>query len=150
MRQEGVMDKEAFVPILLGACLIFGGTKFVWSQPAVDVGKAQYITSCAPCHGIAGKADGPVAESLSTPPTDLTALSKENNGVFPISRVFYSIHGAMQTSAHGSREMPVWGNVFSRELEYPGGTLSDVEVKSITDRRILALIEYISTMQVNK
>ena len=139
--------KVQWSQVLVCAFLIFGDTKLVWSQSAVDVGKKEYITSCAPCHGITGKGDGLIAKSFHSPPTDLTKLSDGNNGALPILRIYYTIHGATQTDAHGSREMPVWGNVFSRQLKYPGSTLSDTEIKSMVDERILALIEYISTLQ---
>ena len=58
----------------------------------------------------------PVVKSLPKPPGELTTLSKNTNGVFPISRVYDVIDGRMQVVIHGTREMPVWGDVFRREL----------------------------------
>jgi mono/diheme cytochrome c family protein len=82
----------------------------------MDLGKNEYLRSCASCHGETGKGDGPAAKSLPKPPGDLTKLAKNNNGVFPISRVYDVIDGRMQVIMHGTREMPVWGDVFRREL----------------------------------
>jgi mono/diheme cytochrome c family protein len=68
---------------------------------------------CATCHGADGKGRGPVAGALKHPPSDLTLISRRNGGRFPRDRVKAIIAGQEQsTSAHGSREMPVWGPVF--------------------------------------
>jgi hypothetical protein len=39
-------------------------------------------------------------------------LSKKNNGEFPIFRVTNIIQGDTVVTAHGSSEMPMWGDVF--------------------------------------
>jgi len=49
-------------------------------------GKQMYIDYCAPCHGIAGKGDGPAAPALKTPPTNLSLLAKNNGGQYPADR----------------------------------------------------------------
>ena len=51
----------------------------------VDVGKAEFQSSCASCHGADGKGNGPLREQLKVPPSDLTVLARNNNGVFPTS-----------------------------------------------------------------
>ena len=57
--------------------------------------------------------DGPAAHALKHPPPDLTLISRRNGGRFPHDRVKAIIAGEEQSiSAHGSREMPVWGPVF--------------------------------------
>ncbi len=43
-------------------------------------GKQMYASYCAPCHGVNGKGDGPVSAALKANPTDLTVLSRNNNG----------------------------------------------------------------------
>lgn len=75
-------------------------------------GKEMYEAYCATCHGKGGKGDGPVAPALKVPPSDLTVLSKQNNGNFPWLQVTKTITGPAGTLAHGSGEMPVWGPVF--------------------------------------
>jgi len=114
---------------------------------AVEFGKNEYLNSCGPCHGISGKGDGPVAKSLNTPPTDLSTLARKNDGEFPILRLYSAIDGRAAIAAHGTRDMPVWGETFRRELRYPGSALSKETVDSIVRDHILALIEYISTLQ---
>lgn len=76
-------------------------------------GKDLYREYCAVCHGTAGKGDGPAAGALKVPPSDLTQISKKNGGKFPEVQVQHTIKGeADEPIAHGSRDMPVWGNIF--------------------------------------
>jgi mono/diheme cytochrome c family protein len=115
----------------------------------MDLGKNEYLRSCVSCHGETGKGDGPVAKSLPKPPGDLTKLAKNNNGVFPISRVYDVIDGRMQVIMHGTREMPVWGDVFRRELmaRVPRESMSPEVQDAMVRVRILMLIEYVSKLQ---
>ena len=84
--------------------------------PAVSTsassGPEMFKTYCAACHGQAGKGDGPAAQALKVPPTDLTQLAKNNGGKFPDMKVVSTIRGEAALPAHGSKEMPVWGKVF--------------------------------------
>lgn len=77
-------------------------------------GKEMYNAYCAACHGIDGRGNGPAASALKTPPTNLTLLSVQHNGRFPEASVQQSIKGDPgMPSAHGSKDMPVWGPVFT-------------------------------------
>ncbi|MEZ0099897.1 mono/diheme cytochrome c family protein [Bradyrhizobium elkanii] len=82
-----------------------------------DVGKAEFQASCASCHGVDGKGKGPVAGQLKVPPADLTALAKNNNGVFPITAVYEAIDGRRTISAHGTHEMPDLGGTIQPRQE---------------------------------
>lgn len=74
-----------------------------------------YRAYCAVCHGMEGKGDGPMAQSLKARVPDLTQIRKRNRGKFPLERVRDIIAGDVELPAgHGTREMPVWGPVFSR------------------------------------
>ena len=79
-------------------------------------GRDLYVRYCTSCHGEDAKGQGPVAASLRTPPSDLTQIAKRAGG-FDEAAVLSSIDGRRQISAHGPREMPVWGAVFSEELK---------------------------------
>lgn len=101
-----------------------------------NVGKIQYQSSCAACHGADAKGDGPVSKELKTRPADLTVLAKNNNGVFPYDRVFQMIDGRNSTVAsHGTREMPIWGYRFGPPQAY--------RFKA----RVVAVIDYIKSLQ---
>ena len=63
------------------------------SAQNIDVGKAEYQSGCASCHGADAKGNGPVSTQLKTRPADLTVLAKKNNGVFPVNAVYQIIDG---------------------------------------------------------
>lgn len=90
-------------------------TTDVYAQ-GTQYGKNEYIKACATCHGVTGKGDGHMAKALSKPPPDLTKLSESNKGVFPAPRIYDVIDGRMEVMNHGSRDMPVWGDVFAGDL----------------------------------
>lgn len=74
-----------------------------------------YRAYCAVCHGVEGRGDGPMAQSLKARVTDVTQIRKRNRGKFPLERVRDIIAGDVELpKGHGTREMPVWGPVFSR------------------------------------
>lgn len=75
-------------------------------------GVEMYRSYCASCHGINGKGSGPAAGALRKVPPDLTLLAKHNNGHLPDFRILRIIDGYEIEAAHGSREMPVWGDYF--------------------------------------
>ncbi|MTV15461.1 cytochrome c [Bradyrhizobium elkanii] len=120
-----------------------------------DVGKAEFQASCASCHGADGKGNGPVSAQLKVPPTDLTTLTKNNNGVFPINAVYETIDGRKPISAHGTHEMPIWGERFNpvKSLPHtvdppydaldPSRDMREVVVRT----RILAVIDYLNRIQ---
>lgn len=109
-----------------------------WCALAKDtnVGIEEYRSSCAACHGIDAKGNGPVSKDLKTQPTDLTVLAKNNNGVFPYDKVYAVIDGRNSTVvSHGTREMPVWG--------YRFGPPQAFRYKN----RIFAVIDYLKSIQ---
>jgi mono/diheme cytochrome c family protein len=134
--------------------LIFVSAWFVlaptaWAQ-APDRGKDEYLASCQPCHGATGKGNGPNAKLLVKPPSDLTTLSEYNGGKFPLIRVFEQIDGRLEVAVHGSRDMPVWGDRYKRNAisQLPTNSISDDMANWLTRRRILELIEYLMTLQM--
>jgi mono/diheme cytochrome c family protein len=101
-------------------------------------GPEMYRTWCAPCHGVDGKGNGPAAAALKKSPADLTLLSKKNGGKFPTGRVRNYIEGQDEsTTAHGSREMPIWGDVF-RSIGNDQGAIT---------YRLVTLSTYLESLQ---
>ena len=135
--------------ILIAASAMIGTIDVLHAQPEENSGRNEFLRSCASCHGVSGKGDGPVAKSLSPPPSDLTRLSEANNGVFPVSRVHEVIDGRMERLIHSSRDMPVWGDRYMQEMTSRESRdfVSKEWNEAIVRRRILALVEYISTLQ---
>jgi mono/diheme cytochrome c family protein len=138
--------KHLMMSVLAAALAIVAGG--VQAQSAkVDVGKIEYVGNCASCHGMSGKGDGPNAPYLNRKATDLTTLAKSNGGVLPISRLYESIDGEKLPAGHGARDMPTWGFDYRVKAgEYYGEFPYDPALYSRA--KILALIEYISRMQV--
>ena len=144
--------RASWCGILLAASTVVGPVGVAHAQQDELLGKAEFLRSCASCHGVSGKGDGPVAKSLVKPPADLTKLSEKNNGVFPISRVYGMIDGRIQTLVHGTREMPVWGDIYMQGLAdrtSPNFTSKEM-AEAFVRARILMLVEYISTLQDKK
>lgn len=106
---------------------------------AADSGQEMFRTYCAVCHGPDAKGDGPAAPALKKQPANLTQLSKKNGGKFPAVTVTQFIEGEETLPAHGSRDMPIWGNIFRRMDTSPTGT--------ITKLRIHNLATYIESLQ---
>jgi len=132
--QRNHMTEAASFKWLVAITIIIGSGSYASAQD--DVGKMQYQSSCAACHGIDAKGGGPVSKELKTRPADLTALAKNNNGVFPYDRVYQMIDGRNTTVAsHGTREMPVWGYRFGPAQAY--------RFKA----RVLAVIDYLKSIQ---
>src|SRR4026209_258458 len=75
----------------------------------MSYGEAEYLNSCAVCHGLEGKGDGPLGDELVRRPADLTTISRRNDGAFPYAHVYAVIDGRYDVPSHGEREMPVWG-----------------------------------------
>jgi mono/diheme cytochrome c family protein len=121
----------------------------------IDIGKSEFQSSCASCHGADGRGKGPVSEQLKVPPSDLTMLAKNNNGVFPTNAVYETMYGSKTVPAHGTREMPIWGERFNPVVNLPhyvdpsywkmAGPEQSPEV--VVRTRILAVIDYLNRIQ---
>jgi mono/diheme cytochrome c family protein len=82
--------------------------------PSLD-GQTLYVTYCAVCHGKAADGTGPMAAVLKVHVANLTEIAKRNGGQFPFERVARRIEGTEPgTVAHGTKEMPIWGPLFSQ------------------------------------
>ncbi|MEI8169588.1 MAG: c-type cytochrome [Rhodoferax sp.] len=114
-----------------------------------DTGQREYESKCEVCHGHAGKGNGPYVEYLKTPASDLTALKKNNGGVFPVDRVISIIDGREAVKGHGAREMPIWGRQYSSETVEAAEYYVDVpyDQEMYIRSRILALVDYLDRLQ---
>ena len=112
------------------------------------LGLVEYRNSCAACHGAEGRGDGPLATQLQSAPPDLTRLEAENGGLFPLSYVYEVIAYSFEVDAHGSSDMPAWGQRYDIEAEGVLGTEgAEGERQIFVTFRILSLIEYLMTLQ---
>ncbi len=127
------------------AMLLLSTTAFA-QQKSTDVGKQEFQISCAVCHGMDAKGDGMVAGALKVKPTDLTVLSKNNGGVFPIEHVTQVIDGRAQVTTHGSRDMPIWGTRYAVSAAEHYVDIPYNQEEYVRDR-ILRLTDYLYRIQ---
>ena len=98
-------------------------------------GAEMFLAYCSVCHGKDGQGGGPAADALKKRPADLTQLTRKNGG-FPRAKVETVIQGDTTSGPHGSRDMPIWGNVF-RSMGKP----------EIARLRIVNLTAYLESLQ---
>ena len=108
------------------------------------VGKSLYQNNCTACHGTGARGDGPLADSLRTPPPDLTLISRRNGGTFPMADVMSQIDGYTR-SRHGDTAMPEFG------IDLQDGPLVLLDtgdgIETPTPSRLVALAEYLRSIQ---
>ena len=106
-----------------------------------ELGAPIFARYCASCHGPGGRGDGPTAPALRAHPADLTGIAKRRGGEFPTGEIAKFIDGRFAFPAHGSRDMPVWGERF-------GSDVPDAEVgESIARGNVASLVEYLKSIQ---
>lgn len=117
------------------------------AQPGADLGKSEYMSSCASCHGADGKGDGYVSPYLTVKPSDLTTLAKRNGGALPVQLVWEMIDGrsSVTIGPHGSREMPIWGTTYRSRALAQAETAANPEW--YVRGRIVSLIDYLERIQ---
>lgn len=152
MREYGMLNMKGQWR-RVSACLLIGWLPAAaWSQAAAvpatnDLGRAEYLSNCAGCHGPEGRGDGHFRDFLIRPPADLTTLSRRNDRVFPYQAVYQMIDGRTPVGSHGSREMPIWGADYRAQaltMSSPGGAPSP---ETYVRYRINLLLEYLYRIQ---
>lgn len=109
--------------------------------PLAAAGERLYVRHCAVCHGRSGTGDGPFRGLLIVPPSDLTGIAARRGGAFPLDEMAAFVDGRFVPSAHGTREMPVWG----RWLGQPIAEGADAD--EVARGEILAILTYLETLQ---
>ena len=111
------------------------------SEAEGDVGRRHYVRYCASCHGTDARGKGPVAGELKKPPTDLTRIAARRKGQFSDAEIAKFIDGRAAVPAHGTREMPIWGERFSTQYG------SDSVAEEVTRGKIGVLVQYLKSIQ---
>jgi len=127
-----------------------GGLWFATAASAFDAvtlddytGPELFDRFCASCHGSGARGDGPVARSLNTAVPDLTTIGLRY-GEFPAARIRDTIDGrGIDTAAHGTRTMPVWGYEFWVEEG------ADINAQTAVRNAISRLVEHLRSVQRN-
>ncbi|WP_208353352.1 c-type cytochrome [Pseudaestuariivita rosea] len=129
--------------MLIRTLIILGLMATGASAESVEAGRQIFLQNCATCHGINGRGDGPMTGALATQPPDLTRLTANNEGVFPMVRVVFRIDGRDPITSHGG-PMPMFGHMLdgrSAALDAEDGT------PILTSEMMVDLVSYLQTMQ---
>ena len=109
----------------------------------VEAGAQLFAGYCASCHGSDARGQGPVAAMLKLPPADLTRIAARRDGRFDAAEVAAFIDGRVDVTAHGRREMPVWGRGFDDRNE---NLMSDETL--LSPGMIFAITAWLKSVQV--
>jgi len=124
--------------------MLEGFNGFASAQPTEVVagGELEYQRNCAVCHGTEARGDGIMRRYLTVQPANLRQLAKNNGGKFPFWEVYHKIDGQTEVPAHGTSDMPIWGDRFRAQAG------SDAKA-AITQAagRILSLTFYLQYIQ---
>jgi mono/diheme cytochrome c family protein len=134
-----------------GTCTILLLTLVLWGQlpsyaqekEVITAGKEEFRHSCILCHGLSGAGESVMTtfNLLTIKPPDLRHLSERHGGKFPFWYVYRVIDGREVIRGHGTRDMPIWGTVFTEQED---GTIAR---ESRALGRILSLIHYVQSIQ---
>ena len=130
--------------LMLGVmtCILLVGCA---TEAPVSMGRADYDRFCVGCHGAGGRGDGPSAAGLATTPPDLTVLSANNGGAFPLVRVMSHIDGYTRRAEGDDLVMPEFGPAIQAGRLVPVETAPGVMTP--TPERLYALAKYLATLQ---
>ena len=135
--------------LCIAAAFLFGSaylrsdepTKTIKRVPVTDAntidGVQLFDHYCAVCHGKDAKGTGPAADALKKAPADLTQITRRAGATaFPEVHVMRIIKGDDVVGAHGSRDMPIWGELFK-----------SMRGKETAELRVNALMKYLESIQ---
>lgn len=108
----------------------------------VAQGRTFYLRYCASCHGENGNGRGPMASSLKQQPADLRMLGEKYGNPLRVKELAKFIDGREYVAAHGSREMPVWGERFYDIWSAQGSKAGNLQ------DRIRKIVLYLRTIQI--
>ena len=140
----------AILAVSMGVGLVAAAQTPAKTGPKANsaAGGELFHQNCSVCHGVDGKGPGP--GSMYDPesgeperrikPPDLTVLSEQNSGKFPAERIRNAIYFKGSIPAHGTPQMPAWGNVFYLLKSRP----------KVLEERIRNLTAYIESIQTTK
>ena len=143
--QTKTYNRALLLPLLMTMVLwaTLPGTVVAQQEDIVAVGHQEFRHACAVCHGLGGQGESVMTtlNLLTVRPTDLTQLSKKHQGAFPFWQVYRIIDGREEVKGHGTRDMPIWGQVFRQPHES-----KRIEETAVIGR-ILALVYYLQSIQ---
>ena len=110
----------------------------------ISNGANTFEIKCASCHGHDALGESNSSQNGEVNAPNLRKISERNNGQFPVSRIYAVIDGREIVEGHGTRVMPVWGDLFLSDTIWEG--CSQVE-EQLVRGRIMELILYLDSIQ---
>jgi mono/diheme cytochrome c family protein len=133
---------------ILSVLLVLAGPAAASADEQLENAAKDFVTLCTSCHGPSGTGDGPMAKNLRKSVPDLTQISARNGGSFPEDMVFETIAGLGMPDAHGTRDMPVWGDLFvSAEIGNSTKLEDAMKASDHAAKRIVGLVRYLEQIQ---
>lgn len=121
LMKSQILALAGLAVLTMGSLAILGQNKKLVLKPPPHSdptsGAQMYKDYCASCHGEKGKGDGPASEFLKSPLPDLTTLAQRNHGKYPASDVMAVLRFGSKGNAHGTIDMPIWGDLFSTHFQ---------------------------------
>jgi mono/diheme cytochrome c family protein len=138
----------AILAVSIGVGFVASAQTPIKTSPKANIaaGRELFHQHCSVCHGVDAKGNGSMYDpesaepSRRVPPADLTVLSERNAGKFPADRVRDSIYSKGSIPAHGTPDMPAWGDVFYSLKSNP----------KRLEERVRNLTAYIESIQATK
>jgi mono/diheme cytochrome c family protein len=134
----------ALLTFSIGIGVVAQAQQTLKTRPQVNAaGKELFRQYCSVCHGVDAKGNGSLYDarsadkSVRVPPADLTLLSQRNAGKFPAAHVREAIYSKGPIPAHGTPDMPAWGDVFYNLKSNP----------KLIEARVSNLTAYIESLQ---
>jgi mono/diheme cytochrome c family protein len=132
--------REICLIVAIVATLSLAASAWAGGKDEVRDGQRYFVRYCASCHGTNGAGNGPVAKSLTKPPMNLRLLGDRYGSPLPAARVAELIDGRDAVRAHGTPDMPVWGERLYAMGEGERGELGIGEVMG-------KIVAYLDTIQ---
>lgn len=115
-------------------------------MPVAQDGKRLFMDNCATCHGADGTGNGPMARAMSQSPKNLTLIQVRHDDVFPRAKVMSTIDGYARSDLSGPG-MPEFGELLEGDLiPFDSGD----GIQTPTPRKLVALLEYIESIQATR
>ncbi|GAA4222814.1 cytochrome c [Sagittula sp. NFXS13] len=135
---------RAFILAALGAVALSGCMEDgAGEMPGPQDGQALFMENCAVCHGEDAKGNGPLARRLEKAPKDLTLIELRHKDTFPRAKIMSIVDGYARSDMTGPG-MPEFGALLEGDLvPFDSGD----GIQTPTPRKLVALVEYLETVQ---
>lgn len=113
-------------------------------EKTISAGNHTFDRLCSVCHGNDAKGNSLFADNLKISPPALTKLTSNNDGNFPWIKMYQIIDSNDFLIGHGTREMPIWGEIFDLNSWCQSYSEHSISIKRWQDIRVISLPEFYS------